>query len=167
MPRFQITDDSNNEKTDYLTPFQADNRYYNILEEEKLQKTLDAGNNKILNVNEDSDIITKTVAEKSFATPIREIIADNKIIIAGIRESIAEIKSTYLTTADFRLTESATNASISRLTEEINHRMSGINDRLADDIIDINTQLSNLSTSKVNSADLSQTYLTKAAYTLS
>ena len=77
MPRFQISE--NNETTNnYLTPIQGDNRYFNMNNEEQLETDLNLGNNKIINVSDESDIVTKLEAEKQYAKPIRELIANDK-----------------------------------------------------------------------------------------
>ena len=94
MPRFQISD--NNETTNnYLTPMQGDNRYYNMQQDEKLQKDLDINGNKILNPSDDSDVITKTQAEITYAKPLRELIVsnkqlviDNKLVLDNLHEDV-------------------------------------------------------------------------------
>ena len=52
-----------NEKTidneNYVTREEANLAYFNMNSEEKLEKDLNAGNNKILNVNDESDVVTK------------------------------------------------------------------------------------------------------------
>ena len=120
MPRFQIGND-NNEKTEYITPIQGDNRYLNQNYPEKLNFDLDMNDKKILNPSDDSDIITSSVAEKLFAKPIRELIRDNKELVQDNKIVIDNIRDD-ITKND--------------------RKLNAINSQITDDINEINTKLS-------------------------
>ncbi len=86
-PVFHIgnNDNENTDSNTYLTHAAADVKYYNINQVEKLENDLNLGNNKIINVNSESDVITKTEAEITYAKPLRELIASNKKLLKIIR----------------------------------------------------------------------------------
>ena len=92
MPRFTISDENNN-TTEYLTPIQGDNRYFNTDRVEKLQNDLDMNDKRILNPSEDSDIITKSEAvklESKITKSLDEKLNENKLLIQANQKNIQD-----------------------------------------------------------------------------